>query len=323
MRSLALRIAGVVLALAVAPFAAAAAPARYFGPCDASAAIPIGASRFVVANDETNTLYVYERDDPHAVDSFPVTKFLGTKEHDEADIEGAAAIGARVYWITSHGRDAKGKARPGRKRFFATDIGDDPKNPLTVVGKPYANLQRDMIDAPQFARYRLADAAKLAAEAAGGFNIEGLAATPTGGLLIGLRNPLVDGRAIVIPLDNPADVVTSGARAQFGAAYEFDFGGRGIRSLERVGGSYLIVAGPIAEQGTFALYRWSGVRGEAPKALEVDLGTLRPEALIAIPHSAEIQLLSDDGGVETDGVTCKDLEFAKQSFRSVILTPPP
>jgi len=321
MHSIALRIVGV--AMAVAPFADAATPARYFGPCDASAAIAIGADRFAVANDETNTLYIYERDDPHAVDSFPVTKFLGTKEHDEADIEGAAAMGRRVYWITSHGRDSKGKARPSRKRFFATDIGDDPKNPFTVVGKPYANLQRDMIDAPQFARYHLADAARRAAEAAGGFNIEGLAATPPGGLLIGLRNPLADGRrAIVIPLDNPADVVANGARAQFGVAYEFDFGGRGIRSLERVGESYLIVAGPVADEGTFQLYRWSGVRDEAPKLLKIDLGTLRPEAVIQIPNTAQIQLLSDDGGVETEGVVCKDLEFAQQSFRSLIITLP-
>ena len=313
------RIVAFALVLAAA-HVAAAPPARYFGPCDASAAIPIGPDRFVVANDETNTLYVFKRDDPHAIDSFPVTKFLGSKERDEADIEGAAAIGQRIYWITSHGRDSKGKARPGRRRFFATDVGDDPKNPLTTAGKPYVNLQHDMLDAPQLARYQFDAASRLAAEAPGGFTIEGLAATPTGGLLIGFRNPLFEGRAIVLPLDNPAEVI-NGDHAQFGTPYEFDFGGRGIRSMERVGDSYLIVAGPIADAGTFALYRWSGTRGDAPKQLHVDLGTLRPEALIAIPNTNQVQLFSDDGGVETDGVACKDLEFAKQSFRTLIFTP--
>ena len=35
-----------------------------------------------------------------------------------------------------------------------------------------------------------------AAEAEGGFNIEGLAAAPDGSLLIGLRNPIPQGRAL-------------------------------------------------------------------------------------------------------------------------------
>jgi hypothetical protein len=315
----------VGIAFALASLSVSAAPpavVRYVGPCDASAAAALGADTFIVANDETNTLYIYKRGQPQPIDSIPVTKFLGSKARDEADIEGAAAIGQRVYWITSHARDSKGKSRPGRRRFFATEMGGDDPKLLTPVGKPYVNLQHDMLEAPQLARYHLSDAERLPPEAPGGFNIEGLAATPAGGLLIGLRNPLFEGRALVIPFDNPADVV-GGDRAQFGTAYEFDLGGRGVRSIERVGSSYLIVAGPIADEGTFALYRWSGARDNAPKALNVDLGTLRPEALIAVPDTAQVQLFSDDGGVETaDGVACKKLEFAQQTFRSVIITPP-
>ena len=162
---------------------------------------------------------------------------------------------------------------------------------------------------------------RLAAEADGGLNIEGLAATSDGGLLIGFRNPLRARRALVVPLRNPSEVI-EGRRARLGAAIELDLGGRGIRSIELVGSAYLIVAGPTADQGSFALYRWSGQASEAPTLLaDLTSSGTRPEALMAIPQSARVQLLSDDGGMLVDGIECKKLPKNRQSFRSFTLTP--
>ena len=164
-------------------------------------------------------------------------------------------------------------------------------------------------------------ASRLAAEADGGLNIEGLAATPEGQLLIGFRNPLPEERAIVIPLENPTEVV-DGKRAKLGEPFELNLGRRGIRSIEWVGGSYLIVAGPTADEGSFALYRWSGKRGESAMPIDsVDLGSLRPEALFAIPQTPQVQLLSDDGGVVTGGVECKNLPPSRQTFRGLVVAP--
>jgi hypothetical protein len=204
--------------------------------------------------------------------------------------------------------------------LFATEWHDGDAIPL-VVGKPYKQLLHDLTEAAQLAQYHLGAASKLAAEADGGLNIEGLAATPDGQLLIGFRNPLPDGRALVVPLENPAEVV-DGRRAKLGDALELNLGRRGIRSLELIDGKYLIVAGPTAEEGSFALYRWTGKRDDPAAPIEsVDLGTLRPEALFAIPGSAKVQLLSDDGGVTNGGVECKQLPAAQQTFRSLVVTP--
>jgi len=84
----------------------------------------------------------------------------------------------------------------------------------------------------------------------------------------------------------------------------------------------LIVAGPTADRGSFAPYRWSGQTSESP-TLMADLASsgTRPEALMAIPQSGRVQLLSDDGGILVDGIECKKLPKDKQSFRSVTLTP--
>jgi hypothetical protein len=291
------------------------------GPCDASAAVALDATHFVVGDDEHNKLHIYRQGRPQAVWSLDLSGFLASAAGKEADIEGAAAVGSRIYWITSHGRNSKGKVQPDRHRFFATEVlpGDPPT--LKSVGQAYVHLLRDMAEADPLAPYRLGDAARLAAEADGGLNIEGLAATPDGTLLIGLRNPLPRQRALVIPLLNPGEVI-AGSRARFAAPIELDLGQRGIRSIERVGSSYLIVAGPTADRGNFALFRWSGRAGDAATPVTgVDLKHLRPEALFALPGSGRVQLLSDDGGVEIAGVECKKLPVARQIFRSLTITP--
>ena len=293
----------------------------YSGPCDASAAVALDAGHFVVGNDEQNTLYIYRRGQAQAIAALNLSKFLDTGAGQESDIEGATAIGQRIYWISSHGRDSKGKARPDRHRFFATELlpGNPPE--LKPLGEPYTRLLHDMKESAVLRPYKLGDAARLAAEADGGLNIEGLAATPTGALLIGLRNPLPQQRALLITLENPGDVIAA-RPARFGTPIEFDLGRRGIRSIERVGEGYLIAAGPTADSGSFALYRWSGRPGDAASPLTgINLDDLRPEAMFAIPHTGQVQLLSDDGGVTIDGVNCKKLPASRQTFRSLIVTP--
>jgi hypothetical protein len=293
----------------------------YSGPCDASAAVALDADHFVVGNDEHNTLYIYRRGQTQAIGSLNLSKFLGSGADNEFDIEGAAAVGQRFYWITSHGRSAKGKSSPDRHRFFATEVL--PGNPPTLkpVGVSYTRLLHDMEDSSTLKRYKLGAAARLAAEADGGFNIEGLAATPEGTLLIGLRNPLPHQRALIIPLENPSEVI-SGRPARFGTPIELDLGRRGIRSIDLVGSSYLIVSGPTADSGSFVLYRWSGRPDDAATPVAgIDLIDLRPEALFAIPQTGQVQLLSDDGGVMIGGVECKKLPATQQTFRSLIVTP--
>jgi hypothetical protein len=289
----------------------------YEGPCDASAAVAISQDEFAVANDENSVLFTYRFGVPKAVGSLDLTRFLDTKKNQEADIEGAAAIGSRIYWISSHSRNSKGKEQQSRYRLFATDLRDGG---LVPVGTPYEHLLHDLIKSAPLAQIHLAAASKRAAEADGGLNIEGLAATPEGQLLIGFRNPLPGERAIIVPLENPGEII-DGGRAKLGEAIELNLGRRGIRSIEWVDGRYLIVAGPTADEGSFAVYRWSGKRGDSVEPISVDLGSLRPEALFAVPNTAKVQLLSDDGGVVNAGVECKKLPAAKQTFRSLVVTP--
>lgn len=298
-----------MLALAVT----AGSAVEHAGLSDASAGIALDDLHFVVANDEHNRLVVYRRGLPGALHEVDLGSFLGAKK--EADIEGSARIGQRIYWIASHARNAKGKLREDRQRFFATDVIPGNGTPtLRPAGRPYTGLLADMIASPALAALKLGEAAELAPELDGGFNIEGLAEGPHGSLLIGLRNPLRHGRALLIPLLNPAElIVAGGGPARFGPAIALNLGGLGVRSLERLtDGSYLIAAGLPGDGGSFRLFHWSGSATTPPQGVPLDLGSLRPEGLFVWPDG-RLTLLSDDGA------QFKELPEAQQRFRAVEL----
>lgn len=320
-------VALTLLLLFGSPGARSEPPERfaYRGPCDASAAVALDADHFVVGNDEDAVLRVYRRGRAAPIGpGLDLASFLGVSPGDEVDIEAAALVGRRIYWISSHARDGKGRKEESRRRFFATDIVDGTNGQapqLRPVGTAYSGLLQAIEMAPALRPYKLQKAARRAAEAKDGFNIEGLAATPDGRLLIGLRNPLPKQRALLVPLLNPAAVVGGEAAAELGAASEIDLGRRGVRSIELTGSSYLVVAGPPGDDGSFMLFRWSARAGDAPQPVAgVDLQDLRPEALFVIPGGAHVQLLSDDGGVTAaNGKECKKLPPSQQTFRSLTL----
>lgn len=295
----------------------------YHGICDASAGVALGKDHFVVADDELNVLRIYKRGQSAPVGQTDLSKFLGTDPDKESDIEGAAAIGNKIFWISSHGANKNGKVQERRRRLFATEIVDAAVPTVRETGKPYVGLLDVLSSDPRFAKYDLAAAAGKPPKEEGALNIEGLAATRDGKLLIGFRNPLPEKKALIVPIDNPEELVTSGATAKLGDPIEIKLDGRGIRSFERVGSSYLIIAGPIDVKGDFDLYRWSGNPKDDPEKLEhVKLTGLNPEALFAIPDTEELQILSDDGTVDIGGgKECKDAPASAQSFRSITVKP--
>jgi hypothetical protein len=299
---------------------------EYHELCEASAAVAVGRDHFLVAEDESSTLRLYKRGTPVPVLRADFSGALGVKEKTKTDIEGAAAIGSRVYWITSHGQHSSGDDRPQRMRFFATDIiGEGAQATVKLVGKPYTGLREDLLNDKALDELELGKAAKLPPEAEHGFNIEGLAATPEGMLLIGFRNPVRNGRALVVPLENPDAVVIDGKRAKFGEPRRPDLEGFGIRSLERVNGSYLIVAGPFDNGSVFSLRRWSGAKKEKPVVLpQPALSGLAPEVVFAIPGTDTVQILSDDGEFwkKAHGdKECNDFPPEQRRFRSIVVKP--
>lgn len=290
--------------------------------CDASAAVALDKDHFIVGDDELNVLRVYKRGEPASVRQIDLAKFLGTKADKESDIEGAARVDDTIFWISSHGTNSKGEVQDRRRRLFATKIVAGVPPTVQPLGSPYTKLVQDLASDPKLAKYGLGDAATKPPKTKGALNIEGLADDGKGGLLIGFRNPLPGNRALVVPLQNPTELIQGKAAARFGAPIEIDLDGTGIRSLERVGNSYLIVSGPYDADGKFALRRWSDKQPDQPERIDVSsLGGLFPEALFSIDETGEIQILSDDGKFQVAGGDCKDAARSQQAFRSITLKP--
>ena len=302
-------------------------PTVYSGMCDASAAVALDNKLFVVANDEDNVLRIYDRDHGGPpVRSVGLSAFLQVdRQSPEADLEGAARIGDRIYWITSHGRNPDGKRRASRERFFGTDIKTNTgRVELVPAGKPCKNLLRDLANEPKLQPFHLDAASRLAPKLPGAFNIEGLCSTPAGHLLIGFRNPIPRGKALLVPLQNPADVIDGQAPA-IGDPVLLDLGGRGIREISQHEGRYLIVAGSFDGGGKSHLYEWDGRSPTAGDLGKIHLGKFNPEAVIFYPDKGwkEVQVLSDDGSRVAGGSKGKGLKNQeKKSFRSLWIPEP-
>lgn len=290
----------IALAFSSSPSFADDGATKYKGICEASAGAYVNADHFLVASDETNVLRLYKRGASEPVGKVDLQRFIG---FDKSDLEGAAKLGERIYWISSHSFNSSGEDKRKRRVFFATRTTVvDGVLKTEGVGKIVTDLRDGLAAAAQVSKEDL--------------NVEGLAATPDGKLLIGLRAPLRNGNAILVPLENPAEV-SAGAQAIWGTSVEVRLEGRGIRSIDLVDGpkpEYVIMAGPKEDsEEEFRLFRWSGTGAATERLGGMPLEGIRPEGMMQIPMTGKWHLASDDG----DSCSEEDDSESAKRFRSI------
>jgi hypothetical protein len=315
-------------------------PGTYQRTCDGSGAIAIDFDHFLELSDEDQVVRIFRRAASAApAQQLDLSGALEMGSGDEADLEDAARVGSRVYAITSHGRDGTGALQPTRYRFVGIDLsGAVPALRMTVAGSSRWLLD-DMLDAaswehPDLALLDALDAAtqlwlpsvaELAPEV-NGLNIEGLASDPSptnpDRLIIGLRNPRDNGRAILVTLLNPGEVIAGGF-ARFGEAVRLDLGGLGVRSIawSDAHQALLVIGGPGADTGPVRLFKWSGDPASAPVAIQDLVGPdgAAAEAVVPYPGTKDVQILFDEGGRLIGGTACKKLSSSSQSFTDLIV----
>lgn len=303
---------------------------KHFGACDASGSVALWDTKYVVvANDEDNILRVYDSTSSgKPLASIDINDyFTNNPKGKEVDIEAATLLNGTIYYITSHGRNKNAKERPERRNFFANQFAVEGESfSAQQVGRSYSNLLEDIQQDERFKKYKLEEAEKLAPKAEGALNIEGLCTTPNKQLLIGFRNPIREGKALVVPLENPEELLQKeDISARFGNPIDLDLGGLGIRSIEywETLELYIIAAGAYHSGDEFRFYQWSGTPESKPEVIEIlNLPAgFNPEAIVIYPNlDNKLQVLSDDGSVQREGETpCKELspESDKKFFRSV------
>ncbi|WP_291991739.1 DUF3616 domain-containing protein [Candidatus Accumulibacter sp. ACC003] len=218
--------------------------------------------RFIVVEDELQQpLSVLEIDADGSVRCTPLhpsgVQQAGDDFWDLDDLEGVTVDQAGyVYAITSHSRDGDGREKASRERLVRFRVaGDRVAEPLLAPPIKAALIAAQPL---------LAAAAKIPdVKKDGGLNIEALAmSADQRRLLIGLRSPLLEQRAIIASIENPQAIFDSHHEPSISATLvTLDLGGKGIRGMSYLAvlNGYLVIAGPLAkEQEQFELWFWSG-----------------------------------------------------------------
>ena len=214
------------------------------------------------------------------------------------DLEGLALDHAGwIYAVTSHSRDGDSDSKKDRDKLVRFRVDGNRVVKTTVVG----GLKRALTTGHPV----LAAAARVRdVKASGGLNIEALDISPDQQhLLVGLRSPLQDGRALIATVENTTGIFEAGEAPRIAPLLDtLDLAGQGIRSLCHVPtlDGYLVVSGPVSrEKVDFGLWLWSGQHGAPARRVTVPgLASLeRAEGLClaSIGGQQRLLIVSDDG----------------------------
>jgi hypothetical protein len=274
----------------------------------------------------------------------------------EVDFEGSAfsattGYNGIGYWI---GGMANGPAstnfsvQPDRDRFLAVAMtynGATKRHFYTIRGHT-RKIRTAISNETQYAGYRLGESMKgviggmagVDSKQPWGFNIEGLELSPANdSMYIGLRAPLVPAPATGLPIDDSSrgqlalilpllnynqvtDAQNDTTQPLFGPAIQLNLGGRGIRSIYKIGANqYHILAGLATtsnwKPGDFSIFSWNGIPSSLPVELTADLVGRNPESIVG-PFVDEwgqstMHLVEDNGAMDWygEGGENKDYPF--------------
>ena len=308
------------------------------GIADASAAVSIDDDYMIVANDESNLLYVYNRN----ASGLPVTTFDfnssnilaltdgSTGNYKEVDVEaGVRSIinNNKIYWLGSMSNSTNFNDKPNRNRLFATTTNGTGSAATFSNAGYYSNLRQRLITWGDAHGYDFTSAAAAGQDPKliNGFNVEGMVFAPNNTTLyIGFRAPLVPlaGRvnAVIAPIQNFETWFNNGAPAGnpvIGNPIELNLGGKGIRDMIRLStGSYIIIAGNYDNTPvTGMIYKWTGNAGDAPQAIpSFNIAALNAEGVMEVNEGGlaslnKLHVISDNGTADYygDGIEAKDL----------------
>ncbi|HEU4597294.1 MAG TPA: DUF3616 domain-containing protein [Pyrinomonadaceae bacterium] len=171
------------------------------------------------------------------------------------DLEGITTDGEHFYVVGSQSK-SQGGDLTGLVRFRFDAQGQSVQSVETVNGLKRF-LAENVAELRGMAERKYKD---------GGINVEGLAWDARGRrLLLGLRSPVLEGHALVVPLRlrDPRGAFASGNLEVEGArAIRLPLGGAGVRSIEydERARAFRVIsgAGPNSEKMDFKLWEWNG-----------------------------------------------------------------
>ncbi|MGB5276872.1 MAG: DUF3616 domain-containing protein [Gammaproteobacteria bacterium] len=279
---------------------------RFLTIYEPSAAASLSDGRLVVVEDESHKpLHLLTPDSTLGFQSRTISTaslidvVSGKGEVEKLDDLEGLAIDKHdtIYAISSHSQTESGKRKSGREKLIRFRLDGSEIVDLRVF--------EDLTEELAAALPRLDQAVRETKVKEGkDLNIEALGLSADGRrLLIGLRSPVIDDRALIVVVQNPDDVFEQGGLPLFAPEpWYLDLGKGGIRALtydpELEG--YLIVSRREDKKGKpFKLWFWSGDPAVEPQRVSIAgvENINRAEGITPIVQDGERRLLIvfDDG----------------------------
>ncbi|MDO4904679.1 MAG: DUF3616 domain-containing protein [Lautropia sp.] len=242
-------------------------PQRFKSTYEPSAVQQLDDGRLLIVEDESRRAFSLLKAGPDGqliedddIDAHLLTSF----KRKLNDVEALAKDdNGYIYATTSHSTNKQGERNPDREQLLRFRImGNDARE---VQSYPH------LIDRLQ-ASATLQEKIVAQGGAKADFrttNIEGMAWDPVNKhLLLGFREPLVDGKSMIIAIGNPDAMFLDGADPEFAAVYFLDLQGGGIRGMDYdpKAKQYLITneVRNAAGKNRSQLWTWTGDAASAP-----------------------------------------------------------
>ena len=273
---------------------------------EASGVQQLADGRFLTVNDEKDhpfdLLTLNDRGDFSVQPLSPQKQFSEESQYKDFrkldDLEGIDIDSSGyLYTITSHSFTAKGERKKNREKLARFKIqGQTIIEPVVIKTLREAIAKEHPLLATALEERN--------SKSKQGFNIEGLSLNSTQDkLLLGLRSPLKDNKAIVLTLENINDSFNLQTPLKISSKIHFlDLKGEAIRSLNYIPylKGYLIVSGPVGKSKNieFKLWLWN-LQENTTQRVTVDglEGFEEAEGVAAITWNGKPRLL-----IMTDGM---------------------
>ncbi|MBK6316154.1 MAG: hypothetical protein IPF53_18140 [Blastocatellia bacterium] len=280
---------------------------------NASGIVPVGDSRFIFVDNNTNDALLELQLTPNGQAAKPITRLplQGLPEKSVDDIEdlALAEIGGRRYIFATPSLSIK----PGSKKKGKDDKARPSALLRIAIGEDGSLAAEAM---PEFREWFVANVPAIAPTAMndpdyGGLNIEGLGWDPVRqALLFGIRTPALANGALVVPirLKDPAGPWNSGnLEAQTPIILKIENVGsnQGVRGMStgRDGkGFYVVVANATSDdKAGFSVYEWDGNAEGVVKRLPYTFAKkMKPEGLAVgtVGGKPALVFVDDNGGYQ-------------------------
>lgn len=215
------------------------------------------------------------------------------------DLEGLSIDDSEfIYATTSHSLNADGQRRPDREQLLRFRIRGGSAGDISSF-----TALRDTLAGSGVLLQQIADLTGEPADFSR-LNIEGLAYwRESGHLLLGLREPTVAGKSLILTIENPAEMFDGSAPPQFAPPILLDLREGGIRALsyDPVLGAFLIVNEIEGHEGNrySQLWTWSGEPEAAPEPVAlpdiINLNNVESIDTITVGGEPRLLIMSDEG----------------------------